>query len=53
LPVFTGIAIVRHRLYDIDLIINRSLVYGVLTVMLLVVYFGGVASTQAIFRALT
>ena len=53
LPVFTGIAIVRHRLYDIDLIINRSLVYGVLTGTLALIYFGGVTATQVIFRTLT
>src|SRR5215210_883019 len=53
LPVFTGIAIVRHRLYDIDIVINRTLVYGSLSVMLALVYFGGVATTQALFRALT
>jgi hypothetical protein len=53
LPVFTGIAIVRYRLYDIDLLINRTLVYGVLTGTLALVYFGGVAATQAIFRTLT
>src|SRR5215203_217046 len=53
LPVFTGVAIVRHRLYDIDLVINRTLVYGVLTGTLALVYFGGVATSQAIFRALT
>jgi len=50
LPVFTGIAIVRHRLYDIDLIINRSLVYGVLTGTLALIYFGGVTATQVIFH---
>jgi hypothetical protein len=53
LPVFTGIAIVRYRLYEIDLIINRTLVYSVLTGTLAMVYFGGVATTQAIFRILT
>jgi hypothetical protein len=53
LPIFTGVAIVRHRLYDIDLLINRTLVYGVLTGTLVLVYFGGVATAQAIFRTLT
>src|SRR3712207_1823493 len=52
-PVAVGIAILRYRLYEIDIIINRTLVYGSLTTMLPAVYFGGVATTQAIFRALT
>jgi hypothetical protein len=53
LPATVGIAILRHRLYDIDLIINRALVYGPLTAMLAFVYLGGVVSLQYAFRALT
>jgi hypothetical protein len=52
IPVAVGVAILRHRLYDIDVVINRTLVYGSLTLLLLLVYFGGVTTTQAIFRTL-
>ena len=49
LPIFTGIAILHYRLYDIDILINRTLVYGSLTIMLLLAYFGGVVGLQRIF----
>jgi hypothetical protein len=52
-PVAIGVAVLRHHLYDIDLIINRTLVYGVLTAMLAALYWGGVVTTQTIVRALT
>ena len=52
-PISMGIAILRYRLYDIDILINRTLVYASLTAILVGVYFGGVTATQAIFRTLT
>jgi hypothetical protein len=52
-PIAIGIAILRYRLYDIDLLINRTLVYGSLTAVLVALYFGGVVTTQAILQALT
>jgi hypothetical protein len=53
IPVSMGIAILRYRLYDIDSIINRSLVYGALTAILVGIYFGGVVGLQAVLRALS
>ena len=53
IPLSIGIAVLRARLFDIDVVINRTLVYGSLTLMLVLVYFGGVTATQTLFSALT
>jgi hypothetical protein len=53
LPVAAGIAILKYRLYDIDLLINRTLVYGTLTATLVALYFGGIVVLQSTFVSLT
>src|SRR5215211_1247886 len=53
IPISMGIAIMRYRLYDIDILINRTLVYGPLTVVLVALYFGVVVVLQNTFVALT
>jgi hypothetical protein len=53
IPLSFTIAMLRYHLWDIDLLINRTLVYGTLTGVLALVYFGGVAGSEAIFRTLT
>lgn len=52
-PLTFGIAILRHRLFDIDVIINRTLVYGTLTATLVVVYVVAVVVFQTVLHALT
>ena len=52
-PAAVGVAVLRYRLYDVDLIINRALVYGSLTATLASVYVGGVGGLQSAFRALS
>ena len=52
-PIAVGIAVLKYRLYDIDVIINRALVYGSLTAALVALYFGGIVVLQRLFVALT
>jgi hypothetical protein len=52
-PIAIGVAILRYRLYEIDILINRTLVYGLLTAILVGVYLGGVTATQALLSTIT
>ncbi len=52
-PIAIGVAILRYRLYEIDTLINRTLVYGALTAMLVGVYVGSIVVLQGLLRALT
>lgn len=53
IPVATGVAVRRYRLYEIDLIIRKTLVYTALAVTLAVVYLGGISLTTWAFRSVT
>ena len=52
-PIAVGIAVLKYRLYEIDILINRALVYGSLTATLVALYFGGIVVSQRVFVALT
>jgi hypothetical protein len=53
IPISIGIAILRYRLYEIDTLINRTLVYASLTVTLIAIYFSGIVVLQRVFVVLT
>ena len=53
MPIAVGVAILRYRLYDIDLLINRTLVYGALSALLVATYALGVVVFQVVLRPLT
>ena len=53
IPAGIGLAMLRYRLYDIDAVINRTLVYGTLTASLVLLYVGGVVALQYVFRLFT
>jgi hypothetical protein len=53
IPLAIGFAVLKYRLYDIDVVMHRTLVYGPLTAILVLVYLGGVLSLQYAFRAIT
>ena len=52
-PVMIGVAVLRYRLYDIDVLINRALVYGATTAAIAITFFGGIVVLQAVLRPLT
>jgi hypothetical protein len=53
IPLSIGLAILRYRLWDIDVLVNRTLVYASLTILLALIYVGGVIALQALFRTVT
>jgi hypothetical protein len=53
LPVALAIAVLRYRLYDIDLLINRTVVYGATSAAIGAIFFAGIVALQAVLRPLT
>jgi hypothetical protein len=53
IPIAIGIAVLRYRLYDIDVLINRTLVYGLTTGGIAAAFFGGIVLLQTLLRPFT
>jgi hypothetical protein len=53
IPISIAVAVLRYHLYNIDVLVNRTLVYGSLTVMLVAFYFGGIVVLQRVFVGFT
>jgi hypothetical protein len=53
IPIAAGIAMLKYRLYDVDVVIRKTLVYGALSVVLAATYFGVVVGMQALLQPLT
>jgi hypothetical protein len=53
IPISIAVAVLRYRLYDIDILINRTLVYGTLSATLIALYFVGIVVLQRLFVVLT
>lgn len=53
IPLAAGVAILRYRLYEIDLIIRRTVIYGATTTLIAIVFFGGIVSAQAVLSPIT
>ncbi len=53
IPISIGIAVLRYRLYDIDVLINRALVYGATTAGIAIAFFAGIVVLQSLLRPLT
>ena len=53
LPVCMGIAVLRYRLFDIDVLINRALVYGATTALIAAAFFAAIVVLQALLRPIT
>ena len=53
IPIATGVAVIRHQLWDIDVIVRKTLVYGAVSALLAGLYFGIVIGLQAVFSGFT